>query len=385
MILNLKASDPDPYDYLRKYIEVNRQHFFDLVTHYRAIFSESSQIYVSTVVSKEFISTASIGACTLLILSSFVTHTIDQMVQVLSEQVPLLTDTTQIDTIATKTMYFGTSCSRIGIDFRGRVKGIFEDALCSLVCGIMAQGVQSFVSSCDTRRIQSNALGGFVESSAPGTISCPAECTEFPSLARLVNEFFVALNALRVMPVFSVSKKIGKEAQDGLRVCAEFLERNAVPGDASFNKACWVFGEKVVPAIANGLSLIYEGRDVGIDIKSTCKPIAAFVGTVVVQELDKAAVGSPGKGQTDALAVESSAKQTSPSEAKSVFDSHATSEEIQVVEPTRKAELIANEATKVIEERVDIHEETALDTEKSKDVEDSQDVFYSSENVSREL
>ncbi|KAJ3381544.1 conserved oligomeric Golgi complex component [Lobulomyces angularis] len=70
-------------EFLRKYIEASREHFFNIVTQYKSIFSENNQLYYSSNSTECFLDEKSVSVCTNTILSSFVKYNLDQFIKVL--------------------------------------------------------------------------------------------------------------------------------------------------------------------------------------------------------------------------------------------------------------------------------------------------------------
>jgi conserved oligomeric Golgi complex subunit 8 len=102
-------SDSFPYlsRQLSKLIDHNRNHMFDIITQYSAIFPEDPQDGGQ-------------------ILYSWINYKIGAFLTALEEHLPLVPDCSSIALLLDQCMYFGMSLSRIDVDFRMLLPPIFE-------------------------------------------------------------------------------------------------------------------------------------------------------------------------------------------------------------------------------------------------------------------
>ncbi len=92
---------------LSKLIDHSRNHMFDIITQYSAIFPDDP---------------ADGG----LILYSWINHKVAGFLAALDEHLPLLADCSSLALLLDQCMYFGMSLSRIDVDFRVLLPPIFE-------------------------------------------------------------------------------------------------------------------------------------------------------------------------------------------------------------------------------------------------------------------
>eukprot|EP00842_Homolaphlyctis_polyrhiza_P002621 jgi/Hompol1/335/HPOL_001128-RA len=204
-------------EFLKRYIDVSREHFFDIVTQYKAIFSDSQPVFVApsaSAAAASFSSSSSVfdssaAYATQSILSSYVSHTVAKFVAVLRHHmlvsIPLptdqsdsqihdiasdtspestsapahlfsnpkpsatsapygISDVSSVNSILTQTMYYGMSLGRVGIDFRQAVSPVFEQAVERIVKTAILDGVQTFLSWANRTRL----TGVYVHSAIPG-------------------------------------------------------------------------------------------------------------------------------------------------------------------------------------------------------------------------
>src|SRR5439155_22853231 len=137
LIHELDKEKKDPVFYLKKYIDVFREHFFDIVTQYSAIFSEDSNdgsgFYPTTpfyspsfpipsapstswtssedkfVKKKNIVVNTSTTA-----ISDYTVYILEQLTSILAEFTIQISDTSSLSSILTQLMYCGMSLGRVG-------------------------------------------------------------------------------------------------------------------------------------------------------------------------------------------------------------------------------------------------------------------------------
>ncbi|PKC09371.1 Dor1-domain-containing protein, partial [Rhizophagus irregularis] len=207
LIHTIDKERKDPVHYLKKWIDIFREHFFDIVTQYRTIFADD----VATSV-----------------LADYTIHILDQLTSVLAEFTPLITDTQSLSSILTQLMYCGMSFGRVGVDFRHLVTGYFEEAVERIVKKIISDGTQVFLDELNeaiknvnipnTWMISDKKSVNLFESipsirpSSSSSISSTNSSTtvtssftplvillDYPPIAYLTNAYLTAFNSLRVI------------------------------------------------------------------------------------------------------------------------------------------------------------------------------------------
>ncbi|KAJ3058793.1 hypothetical protein HDU98_005150, partial [Podochytrium sp. JEL0797] len=116
--------ESDPQDYLKRYIEVSRDLFFDIITQYKAIFADSNtstlhQQQQSTQQPSPTVYYPSTSPSTTnAILASYVTETTSHFLAHLESTLAKINDTQSLSSLLTQTMYYGLSLARISVDIR---------------------------------------------------------------------------------------------------------------------------------------------------------------------------------------------------------------------------------------------------------------------------
>ena len=109
----------DAARFLKKWIDLWREGVYDVVTQFTSIFLERPPPTTHSTLPPDLRP----------FLNSF-THTlIQQLLQVLSKTIPLITDSPALSSLLTQLSYCSSSFARIGLDFRALFPPIFEKAV----------------------------------------------------------------------------------------------------------------------------------------------------------------------------------------------------------------------------------------------------------------
>nr|XP_041574546.1 conserved oligomeric Golgi complex subunit 8 isoform X2 [Taeniopygia guttata] len=177
--------DHDPYVHLTKTIEACRVHLFDVLTQYRAIFSDEEPLAE--------------GA----IFHSWVLQKVSEFLRVLRRDLERGVGG-RLDSLLGQCMYFGLSFSRVGVDFRGQLAPLFQRVAADAFGRAVEEAVEKFREEMNSYTLISApaVLGGTaavpVPAAQPGTLQPPMVLLDFPPLACFLNGLLVAFNDLRL-------------------------------------------------------------------------------------------------------------------------------------------------------------------------------------------
>jgi len=121
--------------YLKKYVDVWREGVYDLVSQFTTIFLERS---ASSSETTEFLHS---------LLTNYTTHLLSVLLRTLEVTLPTVQDPSALNSLLTQLTYCATSFSRIGMDFRWIIGGLFEDAVRTSVTKGFHDARDKFVSS----------------------------------------------------------------------------------------------------------------------------------------------------------------------------------------------------------------------------------------------
>ncbi|NXB00536.1 COG8 protein, partial [Cnemophilus loriae] len=192
---SIQASIPDhdPYVHITKTIEACRVHLFDIITQYRAIFSDEEPL-----VPAEGAAPGE-GA----IFHGWVLQKVSEFLRTLRRDLDRGVGG-RLDSLLGQCMYFGLSFSRVGVDFRGQLAPLFQRVAADAFRKAVEEAVEKFQEEMNSYTLISApaVLGGGagvpVPTAQPGTLQPPMVLLDFPPLACFLNGLLVAFNDLRL-------------------------------------------------------------------------------------------------------------------------------------------------------------------------------------------
>lgn len=233
---SIQASIPedDPYFHLTKTVEACRVHLFDIVTQYRAIFSDEEPLLAPEQPALNE------GA----IFHGWVLQKVSEFLQVLERDLQRGVGG-RLDSLLGQCMYFGLSFSRVGADFRGQLAPIFQRVAAATFSKAVEEAVEKFQEEMNSYTLISapavlgSAAAVPVPTAQPGTLQPPMVLLDFPPLACFLNSLLVAFNDLRLCCPIALAQDVASCLQDALgKVRCEVLGLGAVPS------SCFVSAEQ---------------------------------------------------------------------------------------------------------------------------------------------
>lgn len=278
-LADIKSSDHS--EHLKKYLEITRVHFFDIITQYKRIFSDSNTIYTSTTSRQSYLSDFPVTVSTQSILSSFVLNFLDEFMQEIEIHVPKLRDANIINSIYTQATFFGTSLSNIGIDFSHAISSVFESTVFGIFQDIINDGIQEFIDWTLVDGNQFHAKNQFSDeltaATSTTTTTTPVSSAGsnpnslqltlnrlqlYPSLAFILNKYYYAFNQIRILPSARLIDSSRNLVQESLITISTRISKIAksVPESemVDYREACRFFSELLVPIVVDGLVRIFS-------------------------------------------------------------------------------------------------------------------------------
>lgn len=205
----------NPYEYLKGMINCHRMHLFDVVNQYRAIFADD------TSGSEENYDGG--------LLFSWAMHQITSHLKTLKVMLPKITEGGSLSNILDQCMYCAMGLGWVGLDFRGLLPSLFEDAVINLFSKNMSTAVENFQLVLDGHRWVPLPVVGFpannIGDSSQEDVNPPAHLMEHPPLAVFVNGVSAAINELRPCAPISLKHLLAQELIKGLRAVSGSLLR----------------------------------------------------------------------------------------------------------------------------------------------------------------
>ncbi|KAK6912841.1 Conserved oligomeric Golgi complex subunit 8 [Dillenia turbinata] len=272
------------YEYLKGMVNCHRMHLFDVVNQYRAIFADD------TSGSEENYDGG--------LLFSWAMHRITFLLKTLKIMLPKIMEGGSLSNILDQCMYCAMGLGWVGLDFRGLLPPLFEEAVLNLFSKNMSTAVENFQVMLDSHRWVTIPSVGFPASSlgdeSQEDVTPPSYLMEHAPLAVFVNGVSAAMNELRPCAPISLKHLIAQELVKGLKAVSDSLLRynatRALKDNESvlFLSLCRAFIEVAFPHCATCFGRCYPGGAATImDAKSLFNEIARLLATSSSRELPK--------------------------------------------------------------------------------------------------
>ncbi|KAM9408421.1 conserved oligomeric Golgi complex subunit 8 [Pholidichthys leucotaenia] len=291
--------DDDPYVHITKTIEACRVHLFDIITQYRAIFSDDDPL-ASPVGGGASVNEGAI-------FHGWVVRQVADFLETLELDLRRGAGA-RLDSLLGQCMYFGLSFSRVGADFRGQLAPIFQRAAAETFRGAVRETVEKFKEDMNVYTLVAlpAVLGGAVPpvtaaaAAAPGALQPPMTLLEFQPLACFLNNVLTAFNELRLCCPIGLVQDVTKSLQDALHtVTAQILVFHRAEESAFsdrekelFVEFCRSYAEDLLPFINRCLQLLFPPGQIAIVLGVPASQLQRFgpLGSVdltsVLQPLD---------------------------------------------------------------------------------------------------
>ncbi|KAJ3322382.1 hypothetical protein HDV06_003102 [Boothiomyces sp. JEL0866] len=224
------VKENQPNDYVRRWIETQRECLLDLVTHYKAIFPNT---------------TNTMQECP--ILCSFASYSISKLLTVLDDFLAKVQDISLLPSINTQVMYYGMSLGRVGLDFRPIVVSKFESTTKKLVHEMLHEISKSFhITEVQIERPKKDLDNqDFLMKSS--------------TVALTYNKYMTVLNQIRNFPCKALHPDLSLAFIESLSAIAKkILEHHSkYPRDAEI--ISWIFVDGLLPGVVPGLDKVLDG------------------------------------------------------------------------------------------------------------------------------
>ncbi|KAJ0093677.1 hypothetical protein Patl1_26360 [Pistacia atlantica] len=280
------------YEYLKGMINCHRMHLFDVVNQYRAIFADD------TSGSEENYDGG--------LLFSWAMHQITSHLKTLKIMLPKITEGGSLSNILDQCMYCAMGLGWVGLDFRGLLPPLFEEAVLNLFSKNMSTAVENFQLVLDSHRWVPLPAVGFPASSVgeetQEDMTPPSYLMEHPPLAVFVNGVAAAMNELRPCAPLSLKNVLAQELIKGLQAVSDSLLRYSTTRMLRQNESglflslCRAFIEVAYPHCATCFGRCYPGGAVLImDAKNLYDGVGRLLTLSPAKELPKPVSGGEGK------------------------------------------------------------------------------------------
>lgn len=257
----------DAFHHISKVIEVTRVTIFDVITQFRAVFSDDDPLVISHDWSGGPIAHES------ALFHSWLCLKISQFLATLEADLMRGGDSmaARFDTLLGQCMYFGLSFGRVGCDFRGRLPQIFQSAILYHFRGALDAAVRDFEDAINRYSFclpVTSSRGSKVLNDAH-EVPPPHELLAFPPLSLLTNHLLTALNRLRLCSSLNLCREVVNTLNKSLTACVRAVcNLHRVEGSAfsvqeveAFGQLCEAMASQLFPHINLCLSHLFPQRD----------------------------------------------------------------------------------------------------------------------------
>eukprot|EP01094_Clydonella_sp_ATCC50884_P025672 TRINITY_DN6852_c0_g1_i1.p1 TRINITY_DN6852_c0_g1~~TRINITY_DN6852_c0_g1_i1.p1 ORF type:complete len:549 (-),score=163.46 TRINITY_DN6852_c0_g1_i1:219-1865(-) len=191
------------YTFLNKLTDTSRAHLFDIITQYRAIFTDNPS--------------ASSPICDANMLHSWLVHRIQKYLDCLKAFLPRVTDGGSLSNLLDQAMYLGMSLGRVGADFRSLLPPIFEQHIVSMFATAVGGATSACIDALQQPLVHTESARGYRSMSRGDAHAPDQELLDFPPLAVLCNAYLGAFNELRQCAPLAVRERIARVMEDNIR------------------------------------------------------------------------------------------------------------------------------------------------------------------------
>ncbi|NWX38380.1 COG8 protein, partial [Notiomystis cincta] len=244
----------DPFVHLSKTVEACRVHLFDVITQYRAIFSDEEPRAPAQ------------GA----IFHGWVLHKVSEFLRTLRRDLGRGVGG-RLDSLLGQCMYFGLSFSRVGVDFRGQLAPLFQRVAADAFGAAVREALDKFREEMNSYTLISapavlgGGAGAPLPTAQPGTLQPPMVLLDFPPLACFLNGLLVAFNDLRLCCPIALAQDVTACLDSALAEVTKTIlafhraEEAAFSGREQelFTQFCTAFLEDLLPYLNRCLQVLF--------------------------------------------------------------------------------------------------------------------------------
>jgi len=243
----------EPHQHIMKTIEACRVHMFDIITQYRAIFSDEDNLSGETSES--------------ILFHSWVVKKIEEFLTILETDLSHQSCSGHMESILAQSMYFGLSFSRVGADFRPQLAPIFLKAIQNCFDRQLDRTEAEFLHNMKMFHLNDSiSLFSTPIASAIGvSLQPPPSLLEFPPFAMLANGMQAGFSSLRSCCPLALGPSVRKRlTQTTDLIISEItkLHRNEAASFTarekdSYIKLCSTIVNEMLPFVNNCLSHLF--------------------------------------------------------------------------------------------------------------------------------
>ncbi|XP_077448495.1 conserved oligomeric Golgi complex subunit 8 [Stigmatopora argus] len=248
--------DVEPYGHASKSAEAARAHLFDVLTQYRAVFSEPGPAPRSA-----------------RVLRGWLLAKVCELTEALERDLRRGASA-RLDSLAPQCMYFGLSFGRVGADFRGRLAALFPPAAGRAFGEAAREAAEGFRRDLAAYAPTAATPAAVAAPPAPGegTVAPPPGLLDFPPLARFLNCILAAFNELRLCCPLALARRVTLDLHGALaEVSRELADYHRAEDSAAsdverrlFAGMCRAYARDLLPFLDRCLQILFPASQVAL-------------------------------------------------------------------------------------------------------------------------
>ncbi|XP_077376598.1 conserved oligomeric Golgi complex subunit 8 [Festucalex cinctus] len=265
--LDAVPADAEPYAHASKSAEACRVHLFDIVTQYRAIFSEQRRA-----------GAAADHPHRPDVLHGWVLAKVCELLSLLERDLRVGA-CGRLDSLSSQCMYLGLSFSRVGVDFRGQMAAALARAAADAFGKAAHQAAALFQRDMSAYvPVAAPSVPGPATAAAQtaeppaGTLSPPAVLLDFPPLGRFLNRILSAFNELRLCCPLALAACVTADLHRALahvsaQLSAFHRAEDSALSDGErrvFVRMCRVYARDLLPFLDRCLRVLFPHQQMAL-------------------------------------------------------------------------------------------------------------------------
>lgn len=219
-LVSIEKDKTDPTRYIKRYIDIFREHVYDIISQFSAIFLDSSSTTAREIDVDH--------------LTTFAQAQVEALLFVLQTMVPNINDPASLSSILIQLGYCSLSFARVGLDFSHLVIEPFELAVektftngCASAAAdfaaIFKNAIRNGATPTETLMLSDHMPELDALQGGESQITQPPPLASYPPIATLLNGHISALNALRLLAPLSLQRKLAQVQKDSLAASSRTL------------------------------------------------------------------------------------------------------------------------------------------------------------------
>jgi len=284
----------DPSQHLMKTIEVSRSQLFNIITQYRAVFSQDDTFPANHL--SDF-----------PLLQSWINAKVMDFLRVLENDLGSCLET-NVESVIGQVMYFGQSLGRVGCDLRVLTVPIIRQVMGARLDAQLHDAITLFASLMDkfslTHSLQtsggvSGGVGGVSGGEEGATEAPPSSLLEFYPLSRLANSYTACLNQLRLCAPLSLAHKLTSSTNSTFTAASNSIlhyfkrEQQAMTPEEreSFTRLVIVYSDHFLPYVQRCIHVVFPPLEIANHLSVPIQKLQAegltFIDTIgILRPLD---------------------------------------------------------------------------------------------------